>query len=48
MSPTCYVVEMARLAGEIKAARLTGDLPRLQELAGEQTFLMQRMYGRLA
>ncbi|MEH2570241.1 hypothetical protein [Bradyrhizobium sp. AZCC 2289] len=48
MSPTYYAIQMARLDSEIEAARLAGDLPRLQELAGEQTLLMQRMYGRLA
>jgi hypothetical protein len=39
---------MARLDREIDEARFAGDLPRLQRLAGEQTLLMQRMYGRLA
>jgi hypothetical protein len=48
MSPTYYAVQMARLNREIETARLAGDLPRLQKLAGEQTLLMQRMYGRPA
>jgi hypothetical protein len=48
MSPTYYAVQMARLDRAVDAARFAGDLPRLQQLAGERTLLMQRMYGRLA
>ena len=46
MSPTYYVVQMACLNSEIEAARLAGDLPRMQRLIGEQQSLLEAMYGR--
>jgi hypothetical protein len=44
MSPTYYVVEMARLDAELKASR--GNLQRLQQIAQAQTNLMRGMYGQ--
>jgi hypothetical protein len=46
MSPTFFAVQMAQLDEQIKAACKAGDIPRLQELAGEQMLLLRAMYGQ--
>jgi hypothetical protein len=53
MSTTYYEVRNAQLDEQFEAARLTGDIQRIQEInreiAAEKTLLMQAMYGsRLA
>jgi hypothetical protein len=45
MSPTYFAVRNARLDKEFEAARLAGDLRRMQGLLAEKTILLRRMYG---
>jgi hypothetical protein len=45
MSPSKFVVRMAELDGLLEAARLAGDLSRMQLLLTEQTSLLRAMYG---
>jgi hypothetical protein len=37
---------MARLDEQFEAARLTSDIPWMQEIAAEQTLLLEAMYCR--
>ncbi len=46
MSPTNFVVHMARLDEQLEAARKAGDTRRMQRLIGEQQSLLESMYGR--
>jgi hypothetical protein len=45
MSPTYFVVQMARVDEELEVARKAGDLQRMQRLLAEATSLLKSMYG---
>jgi hypothetical protein len=45
MSPTYFAVHMAQLDEQLEAARLAGDLPRMQGLLAGRTSLLRAMYG---
>jgi hypothetical protein len=44
-SPTYFAVRNARLDKEFEAARLAGDLRRMQGLLAAKTILLRRTYG---
>jgi len=48
MSPTYFAVRCRDLDQQLEAARLAGDMPRMQRLLGDKTLLLRAIYGNLA
>jgi hypothetical protein len=45
MSPTQLAVRLAAIHEQVKAAGRAGDLPRMQQLAGQHQRLLESIYG---